>query len=122
MGDILIALLLASLILALMHIGVPYYFIKRDSDVMIDFHTFLTMYDVSPDSYVFVDHYNMVYYDGVSRRYKIGIRFPGYVRFIFWLSSKQKEERKKREVLASASLIEDWKKDIERKKSEHNGE
>ena len=87
MADILIALLLTASILAVMHIGIPYYFIRQDSDVMIDFHTFLTMYNVSPDSYVFVDHYNMVDYDGVSRRYKIGIRFPGYVRFIFWLSS-----------------------------------
>lgn len=122
MADILIALLLASLILALLHIGVPYYFIKRDSDVMIDFNTFLSMYKISQDSYVLNDTYNTIYYDGVSRRYKIGIRFPGYVRFIFWLSSKQKEERKKMEVLASASLMEDWKRDIERKKDEHGEE
>ncbi len=122
MADILIALLLASLILAPMHIGVPYYFIKRDSDVMLDFNTFLSMYKISQDSYVLNDTYNTIYYDGVSRRYKIGIRFPGYVRFIFWLSSKQKEERKKMEVLASASLMEDWKRDIERKKDEHGEE
>ena len=122
MANILIALLLTASILAVMHIGIPYYFIRQDSDVTIDFHTFLAMYDVSPDSYVFSDAYNPIDYDGVSRRYKIGIRFPGYVRFIFWLSSKQKEERKKREVLAAANLMEDWKRDIERKKDEHGEE
>ena len=122
MADILIALLLTASILAVMHIGIPYYFIRQDSDVTIDFHTFLAMYDVSPDSYVFSDAYNPIDYDGVSRRYKLCIRFPGYIRFIFWLSSKQfvqKEERKKMEVLVSASLMEDWKRDIERKEGEH---
>ena len=122
MADILIALLLTASILAVMHIGIPYYFIRQDSDVMIDFNTFLSMYKISQDSYVLNDTYNTIYYDGVSRRYKIGIRFPGYVRFIFWLSSKQKEERKRMEVLASASLMEDWKRDIERKKDEHGEE
>ena len=122
MTTILTVLLLTTLFFAVDYIGIPYYFMKRNSDVMIDFHTFLSMYKISPDSYELKDTYNTIYYDGVSRRYKIGIRFPGYVRFIFWLSSKQKEERKKMEVLASASLMEDWKRDIERKKDEHGEE
>lgn len=122
MTNILIVLFLTTLFFAVDYIGIPYYFMKRNSDVMIDFHTFLSMYKISPDSYELKDTYNTIYYDGVSRRYKIGIRFPGYVRFIFWLSSKQKEEIKKREVLAAANLIEDWKRDIERKKDEHGEE
>lgn len=122
MTNILIVLFLTTLFFAVDYIGIPYYFMKRNSDVMIDFHTFLSMYKISPDSYELKDTYNTIYYDGVSRRYKIGIRFPGYVRFIFWLSSKQKEEIKKREVLAAANLMEDWKRDIERKKDEHGEE
>lgn len=122
MTTILTVLLLTTLFFAVDNIGIPYYFMKRNSDVMIDFHTFLSMYKISPDSYELKDTYNTIYYDGVSRRYKIGIRFPGYVRFIFWLSSKQKEEIKKREVLAAANLMEDWKRDIERKKDEHGEE
>lgn len=122
MTTILTVLLLTTLFFAVDYIGIPYYFMKRNSDVMIDFHTFLSMYKISPDSYELKDTYNTIYYDGVSRRYKIGIRFPGYVRFIFWLSSKQKEEIKKREVLAAANLMQDWKRDIERKKDEHGEE
>ena len=91
-----------------------YLCMSNQSDVKVDFHTFLSMYNISPESYKFYGAYNPIAYDGVSGGCNIGIKLPGYIRYLFWLNTKDKTEKQQKEIAAALKLVEDWQRDIER--------